>query len=228
LKRTAARIRENLRAFDGSVRLLTITAPGKVEWPWGERAELDAVRWNCDMWSHWKALRKAASVDAGRASKGQRSGLLVFVPELQKRGFLHLHVVLGAETPLQRRWAEAFVRYCRQNGARYGFGRVDFDAKRGWTAARESLGGYLSKLGGYVSKLGGVRELWEDADKTGQLPARCFYVSRRLTSRTGLTMRASRLRSRWRRATGQWLTLAQLRDLVELLESGWVPFPLRV
>jgi hypothetical protein len=209
------------------VRLFTITAPGSDVLSCADAIE----QWNAAMWTgwgrtgsgRWAALREAAAIDARRASKGQRSGILVVVPELQKRGALHLHVVMGADTPLERRWCEAFVRYCRQNGRRYGFGRCDFDAARGWTRAHESLSRYASKLGGYVAKVGGLRAMHE----SGELPARAFYVSRRLTSVTGLTMRGMRLRSRWRRATGQWLTAEQLCDLVELMDEGWTPHPLR-
>jgi hypothetical protein len=207
------------------VRLFTVTAPGADVLPWknGRINELDAWRWNADMWRMWPLMRRQAAQYAGRHVKGQRSGLLVVVPELQKRGVLHLHVVMGATTPLERRWCEAFVRYCRQHGRRYGFGRVDFGAKYGWQEASDAVGQYAAKLGGYVAKVGGLRAMWEG----GELPSRCFYVARRLTSVTGLTMRASRMRSRWRRATGQWLTLPQLRDLVELVDAGWRPVQLR-
>jgi hypothetical protein len=170
--------------------MLTLTAPGDDTLP---RASFhqpfgNGWQWNRAMMARWRDLRAAAVKYANRKVPGQPSGVLVYVPERQKRGALHLHVVLGAETQLQRRWCEAFGRYCVRNKRRYGFGR-ESALDRQWTRAAEGLGRYVGKLGRYITK-GRLSEAWE----TGELPARAFYVSRRLLDCSGVTIRLLRRR----------------------------------
>lgn len=209
-------IRENLAAFDGDVIMLTVTGPG------GSFSEFDVWAWNQAAAARWRSLRRAACQYAGRKVKGQRSGILFFGPEYQRRGLLHWHVALGATTVSERRWCEHFARYCRRNAVRYGFGKQVHYGRR-WERAASAVGDYVGKLGRYVSKMGGVREGFE----SGELNGRDWYVASRLTKRTGLTMATARLRARWWRATGQWLPLDELRWLVDALEQGWLPAPLR-
>jgi hypothetical protein len=214
LRRRAKMIRENLSAFEGDVVMLTVTGPGK---DFGE-----AWQWNGTAAGRWKCLRRAACQSANRHVKGQRSGLLFFGPEYQRRGLLHWHVALGATTVLERRWCEHFAAYCKRNAPRYGFGRQTHWGRR-WQPAGEAVGAYVGKLARYVSKLGGVREGYE----RGEVSGRHWYVSSRLTRLTGVTMASMRLRSRWWRATGQWLRPSELRELVAFVAAGWVPLPLR-
>jgi hypothetical protein len=219
-------VRVNLAAFPGRCVMLTLTAPGK------ELGSFDEFQagwyWNKQLLRRWLRLRDAAQHHANRKVRRQRSGLLAYVPEVQRRGALHMHVVLGGETVLERRWCEAFGSYCRRNAPRYGFGRQT-RLDRNWTSGG-GLARYSSKLAGYVSK-GGVEALWQD----GTLAPRSFYVSRRLTAQTGVTIGllrrcgylatawGIRLRTRhiidlpqYERAFRRRLTLTELRDLARL------------
>lgn len=210
--------------------MLTLTAPGDDRLP---RDSFEPFQvgwyWNREMMRRWRDLRAAAVKYADRKVPSQRSGVLVYVPERQRRGALHLHVVLGAETQLQRRWCEAFGRYCVKHKTRYGFGPVS-DLDRQWSAASEGLNEYVGKLGRYVTK-GRMSEAWE----TGELPARAFYVSRRLLECSGVTIRLLRRRvsmwASWRvlvpnaalsdwalfeREFGRELYVRELQDLVAM------------
>lgn len=211
--------------------MLTLTAPGKDRLPYGSFEPFQVGwYWNREMLRHWRDLRAAAVKYANRKVPGQRSGVLVYVPERQKRGALHLHVVLGAQTQLERRWCEAFGRYCRRKSVldRYGFGPVG-DLDRQWTKPG-GLSGYVSKLSRYITK-GKMSEAWENGD----LPGRAFYVSRRLLSETGVTIRLVRRRvgmwASWRllvpnnclsdwaqfeRALGRELNSAELEGLIAM------------
>lgn len=211
LRRHGERITLNLARFPGDVVMLTVTGPGSDVLPPCERTGLDAIsQWNATMTDRWRKLRRVACQSAHRKVRGQRNGVLVVVPELQRRGVLHVHVVLGAESVLERRWCEAFVRSVRKNARRHGFGRQIHVGKR-WDSAASAAAGYLSKVASYVSKARGLQGLWED----GTLPGRSFYVARRLTSATGVTMRMLRRRgiawARWR----QLVPLAKICDWAE-------------
>jgi hypothetical protein len=179
----------NLAAFKGEAIMLTLTGPGG--------SQFDREVWSeHTLWPAWKRLRDAAAKYAHRQVKGQRSGLLASVPEPHRSGVLHLHIALGGTTVLEKRWCEAFGRYCTKNATRYGFGR---QAKLGRTWAQP--GSYMTKLARYLSKGasgGKLRRMWE----THKLPARSFYVAKRLSDATGCTVRQlarrGQLWSRWR------------------------------
>ena len=70
---------------------------------------------------------------------------------------------------------------------------------------------YAGKVARYVGKEGGVRPLWED----GTLPGRCFYVSRRLTSQTGCTVRMLRRRGAAWCSWGLAVPIGRLGDWVD-------------
>lgn len=213
--------------------MLTLTAPGDDRLPRGSFEPFQVGWfWNAAMMGRWRDLRAAAVKYANRKVPDQRSGVLVYVPERQRRGALHLHVVLGAETHLEKRWCEAFGRYCMRNKRRYGFGQQS-KLDRQWSRAAESLDKYVSKLARYITK-GRLTEAWE----TGELPARAFYVSRRLLGCSGVTIRLLRRRvslwATWRigmpdsclldwaqfeRALGRELNCAELRALPAMAQA---------
>jgi hypothetical protein len=222
LRRQSQRIRANVASFGGDVVMVTLTAPGDL-------GEVGCWGWNASMFERWRDLRHVAAQDARRRVKGQRNGLLVVVPELQRRGALHLHLLLGAETLLERRWCEAFVRALRRNRLRHGFGQQMHAPLRGgsWSPAR-AAGEYVGKLGRYLSKAGGLRTMHENRE----LPARAFYVSRRLTSASGVTMRMLRRRAiAWGgwgvsvtvKAISEWRDVERElgRELVNRVELLW-------
>lgn len=232
LAQRARYVRQNVAAFDGEVMMLTVTGPGR-----DRLADRDAWQWNLGAYGQWKRLRENANKSAHHHVKGQRSGLLAYVPEQQGRGVLHFHVILGAGTVLERRWCEAFARFVYQNGASYGFGRKAGIHRGKWGGTRAAAG-YVSKLASYIGKGGSLAPLWVD----GTLPGRAFYVATRLTSQTGCTVRMLRRRAfayyrsrvsvplgkmrEWReyeRALGRELVGSELRALVDGVPRATAP-----
>jgi hypothetical protein len=201
---------DNIKAYDGSVVLVAVTAPGRNEGlPWdadhcliegqhrhggdrGCRVVRDlACEWNESASDRYAAMWKAASIEASRwlRRRGWRGPLPVRVANAwadQKRGVWHVHEALPARTPLELQWSRIVVRYIERHARRYDWGNVDRNPLRkavagvgrdGTSAAR-----YLARnTAGYLAgNVGGV-----------PLPGRRLtaYVSRRLTTQTGVTMR---------------------------------------
>jgi len=176
------RLRVNLEAIDGEALMFTVTGP-----PWAS-GDFDVWQWNVTVWDRWPELRRYAREYAHRAVPGQQVGLVAWVPEPQQRGAIHFHLVFEAHSAFEKRWAEAYCRYLRQNVQRFGFGRV---VKKGEWGPAAGLGYVAKGLAGYLAKGGDLLKLWEDGD----LPGRCVYVARRLTDRTGCTIAMLRRRS---------------------------------
>jgi hypothetical protein len=214
------RILSNLiDGYGGAVVLLTITAPGADVLPWdGERVEREAARaWNVSAPKQWSAMHRRLAVVVGRL--GLKPNLLAYVWAFQKRGVLHLHLALGAETVAESYAAKVYGQLLKGDRAtsdplrvagvkgpadlgrgwakESGFGFVDVQPMRG---GAKGLASYLAK---YVCKDGvnGRPELAETVDHP-DVPARPIYVSRQLTATTRCTMRNLRLRRYfWRAAT---------------------------
>ena len=74
---------------------------------------------NAGRW--WSELHRAAKVKADRAT-GFTGKLAARVWEKQQRGVAHLHGVISVGTPVERVWAEAYVRALTEMSPRYGFG----------------------------------------------------------------------------------------------------------
>lgn len=200
LNRHARRLRVALAAWKGPTRMVTLTAPGQDLIPWdasqclaqgphqhtgdaGCKVDLNGQAWNEDMWTRWKVLRETAARAARRTAPPKtRSGILAVVPEMQKRGVWHLHVILGYESPQEQEWCEAFLTALERNRENHRFG-VQFHP--GEWARQGHERSYVVKLSRYVNKVHGVREALEN----WILPGRWMYVSTRLTQRTRCTMR---------------------------------------
>jgi len=163
--------------------MFTVTGPG------GGRSEFDVWAWNTASWERFARMRDLAGKQAAREVPGVTSRLVAWVPELQARGMLHFHLVFEASTLLEKRWAERYCRYLRNHVQEHGFGPQTGKGRWG----RQEVGRYVSKLASYLTKGTELREMWE----AGDAPGRCFYVSRRLTARTGCTIRQLRLSGRW-------------------------------
>lgn len=221
LRRHAEKVRANLTAYDGKTKILTVTAPGQKWLPYelviGDDGQVGlgnlvvsekADEWNeKTIWKSWKSLRQAAVMHTRRRVKDGRSCVLAVVPEVQKRGVLHLHIVLGCETPRDRRWAESFGRYCVRHAARHGFGsQADLGKQWGEPVA---VKGYLTKVAAYVTKGGSVQHHWE----RGTMPGRAFYVAPRLSRRTCVTMRTLRRRACIWAGWGVGVPVARLWEL---------------
>jgi hypothetical protein len=108
--------------------------------------------------------------------------------ELQKRGVWHLHFVLGMDTPVERAWAFEYVKAMRELSPSKLFGFVDAKPLRSPQPA-EKAAGYLSK---YLAKWNedGSFEVTETVKAAGR--SLLNYVSRRLTAKSGVTMRMLR------------------------------------
>lgn len=215
-------MRVNLVACSGQLLMFTLTGPG------GSLGEFDVWQWNVTSWERFARLRDLAGKQARREVRGVNSRLVAWVPELQERGMLHFHLVFEASTLLERRSAERYCRYLRNHAVEHGFGA---QTRKG-TWGRAGVQRYVSKLAEYVSKGSELRELWESGQ--GDMPGRAFYVARRLTSRTGCTIRRLRAGSyafaAWKlgvswaayaewasyeRALGRDLTRPELKCLLE-------------
>jgi len=191
------------------VILVAVTAPGADELPWdpdcclggeqhrhrgdqGCRVVRDlADEWNESASERYAGTWKAASIQADRwlRRRGYQGRLPRRVANAwasQQRGVWHVHEALPAKSPLELQWSRMVVRFIERNGRRYGWGNVDRNPLRkaaagvgrdGTLAAR-----YLARnTAGYLAEnAGGV-----------VLPGRRLrsYVSRRLTTETGVTMR---------------------------------------
>jgi hypothetical protein len=201
---------DNIRAYDGNVVLVAITAPGATEGlPWdpdccavgvahrhrgdhGCRVVGDlASEWNESASERYARMWKAASVEADRwlRRRGYRDQLPRRVANAwapQQRGVWHVHEALPAKSPLELQWSRMVVRFIERNARRYGWGNIDRNPLRKAAAGvgRDGVmaARYLARnTAGYLTEnAGGVA-----------LPGRRLtsYVSRRLTAETGATMR---------------------------------------
>lgn len=188
--------------------LVAVTAPGTDVLPWDPDhcAELGGHRhsgklgcrvvrdladeWNEDASLRYATLWKAATMAADRwvrrlGSARQAPVRVAVVWSEQKRGVWHVHEALPAGTPIELEWSRRVVEYVRRNAGRYGWGNVD----------RNPLGDSAAKWGGesaarYLAS-NASSYLAQNVSEGHGLPGRRLrsYVSRRLTTRTGVTMR---------------------------------------
>ncbi len=205
------KIRENLDTYGGLVCMVSVTAPSEavgLVWdrslcthPASERCSgprscrVDAgaaAAWNEASKALWRKLNRLAKKRADhrirRLGARENGGFLLYEWELQKRGVWHLHVVLGMETAIERAWAFEYVKALRELAPGHLFGFVDEKPLRDPQPALR-VSSYLSK---YLAKWRDDGTL--DVSETVQAAGRTLlnYVSRKLTARSGCTMRALR------------------------------------
>jgi hypothetical protein len=205
------KIRENLRAYGGLAAMCTLTAPGeamglvwdrsKCAHPAEERCDGRkgcrvvkgaAEAWNRHSRAWWRDLNRVCKQRADRALRRlgheRKGGLLLYEWELQRRGVWHLHYVVGVETPVERVWAIEYVEAMRELAPTKGFGFVDARPLRHPEPAAR-VARYLSK---YLAKWkpDGSMEITETVTAAGRTLLN--YVSRDLTGKSGVTMRALR------------------------------------
>lgn len=127
--------------------------------------------------------------EAVRREVGVRANVLAIGKEAQRRGPVHVHYVLGAETAVELRAAKAFRRHLeRLSGrSRYSFGHVNgkFVKPKPAREAAAYLSSYFLGGRGHKAKL-------TEAVLNRELPRLPLYVSRRLTQVTRTTMRNKR------------------------------------
>lgn len=203
----------------GQVRMLTITAPGQdagLSWDESICAHLGdhrhsgklgcrvmaapAALWNEKAPVWWRELHHDASQATLRLT-GSRPNLLIRPWELQRRGMLHVHPVLGCSTVTERASAQVYTRELAERATRYGFGFVDRHEKlRDPVAAAAYLSSY------FVSgkKVAGKLTLRESVT-TGTMPPSIIYVKPELSARSGVTMRSLRLKRYLWRLGSAWI-----------------------
>jgi hypothetical protein len=131
-----------------------------------------------------------------RRRLGDGDTVLAYAWQLQARGVLHLHLVLGFDSPREQAVAWAYVRELRRLAPEHGFGFIDArdrDGKRGRSMVMEP-----HRAAGYVSRYLGESAQLVQAIALAYRPQRLVYVARRLTTVTGCTRR------RLRRARYLW------------------------
>lgn len=208
------------------VRMLTVTAPGAdagLVWdedhcrhlgdhrhsgPLGCRVIRGAAAaWNEKAPSWWRDLHHEASQATLRAV-GARPRMLVRPWELQRRGLLHVHPVIGCSTPIERRAADRYQQELVDRADRHGFGFVD--RKQDVRDPRASAA-YLSSY--FVEGKKGKMTLRESVT-TRAMPPSIVYVAPALSARSGITMRSLRLK--------RYLSYRQSTTLTQiLLKQGW-------
>lgn len=205
------KIRENLRAYNGLAAMCTLTAPGEALGLVWDRSRCThapekrcdgrkgcrvvkgaAESWNKHSRAWWRELNRVCKMRADRAlrrlgHKG-KGGLLLYEWELQRRGVWHLHFVLGVATAVESVWATEYVRAMRELAPAKGFGFVDAKPLQHPEPA-ERVARYLSK---YLAKWkpAETMEITETVTAAGR--TLLSYVSRDLTRKSGVTMRALR------------------------------------
>jgi hypothetical protein len=201
---------DNINAYDGSVVLVAVTAPGADEGlPWdpdhclvgtrhrhrgdhGCRVVRDlATEWNESASERYARMWKAASMEADRwlRRRGFRGALPRRVANAwapQQRGVWHVHEALPAKSSVELQWSRMVARSIERNARRYRWGNVDRNLLR---KAAVGVGGDGTLAARYLAR-NAAGYLAENAGGVA-LPGRRLtsYVSRRLTSRTGVTIR---------------------------------------
>jgi hypothetical protein len=196
---------ENLGAYEGgNVVVLAVTGPGANVLPWDEQHcrglgphrhsgprgcrvdRLAARLWNETASKRWSDLNRQVNMAVRR--QGVRPRLLARVFELQRRGVLHVHPVLGFKTPAERHAAHLYAKHLSRLAPRYGFGHTE---RKLQTRSAKRVAAYLSSY--FVAGKKGKLSLQESV-KSAEMPHSIIYVATELTQRTGVTMRELRSR----------------------------------
>lgn len=172
--------------------IVTVTAPGADRLP-DRRAMVD---WNLAAPARWRALHRRAREACRR--RGSRVTVVSRTWEYQRRGALHVHVVLGVATARELAGAHAYAAELASRRGRHDFGFVDRGRRTGGRRCLEVIPAqraarYVAK---YLSPLDGDgKPTLSETVTRRDVPPHVLYVSRELTALTGVTMRSLR----WRR-----------------------------
>lgn len=205
---------ENLKHYGGRTVIVSVTAPGELELPWDESLctvegphkhtgprgcrvhRPTAYAWCSSSSERYRMLWDAATESADRllrrnGYRGRMPRRVAAVWAPQTRGVWHVHEALPAATELEKLWSRHVVEYLSRRGRAYGWGYVDRNPLRyaypgAGSSSHERAASYLARnAAGYLA---------ENASSEGWLPGRRLrsYVSRRLTTASGVTMRSIR------------------------------------
>ena len=223
---------DNLGAYEGgSVVVLAVTGPGADHLPWDERHcsalgehthggprgcrvdRLAARVWNETASERWRNLHRQVHLAVRRHNVRPR--LLARVFELQRRGVLHVHPVLGFKTPAERHAAHLYAKYLFALAPRYGFGHTE---RKLQTRSAKRVAAYLSSY--FVSGKRGKLSLQESV-MSPEMPHSIVWVSTELTRRTGVTMRELRFRRFvWFIASKSGAPLDEAREIARQAAAG--------
>lgn len=182
----------NLISYGGKVWLLTVTAPGADLLPWDpDTSQVEqhaAHEWNRSAAKRWRELHRWARQATERA--GFEVSFLARVWQLQRRGVLHLHLVVGVESPAEHAAARYYVAKLRERSAEFGFGFIDARDRDGKTGRSTLLEPY--KAANYLSRYLGESGQLVSALRLTERPSRLIWISRELTSKSTVTMRRLR------------------------------------
>ena len=163
----------NLEAFGGDVLVGAVTAPGADVLGWDEEnclalgthkhsgllgcrvRERSADPWNRSAPDHWRRLHRRAYQESVREFGPGSVALVARVWEMQTRGVLHVHPVLGYATARQKAGARAYLARLAQLAPGYGFGFVHHKRR----LAAQNAAAYLSSY--FVKGRHGKTALWE-------------------------------------------------------------------
>jgi hypothetical protein len=146
-----------------------------------------ALTWNLAARGHWRRLR----ADIERRVKrelGYGTVLLIRAWELQARGLLHVHFILGYSTPQEKKAADLFARIVRGINSRE---RQFFGFDHGEPMRPESAGVYVAS---YFAKKRKGKLTIHDTVESEAVPRCPIYVATWLSQASGLSMRNLRLR----------------------------------
>jgi hypothetical protein len=175
--------------------------PHRHRGPDGCRVEpVTAKRWNRAARFAWTKIHRKASQRGKRqaAKDGHEWGVIAREWEFQKRGVLHMHVVVPMNTAAERRCSQIYVQALDEFRERHGFGFVD----RGKGRKRKGVWGRLIEripqqraaryLAKYIAAVDGSKLSLGATVTHPDVPGHVTYVGRQLTSRTRITMRTLR------------------------------------
>jgi hypothetical protein len=145
-----------------------------------------AEHWNKEAPRLWRLMHGEAYRRCVR--EGLRPWLLTRVWELQKRGLLHVHPVLAYSTAAERQAADRYLLHLGELRLKYGFGYVE---RKKRVREPSAAAAYLSSY--FVSGKGKKLSL-EESVRSKAMPRSIIHISVLLTQRSGVTMRALRLR----------------------------------
>lgn len=220
-----------------TVALVTVTAPGSAyfadaAWRWVGGPWRLKRWWNEEARSAWRDLHLWASRPLRGWAKKQAPGWRVLFRswEYQKRGLLHLHLVLPYSTPEEKRVTDLYVWNLWSGARAHEFGYVmagDTGTPPSWArpprvkpANGTDAARYVCK---YVASTGAGKEGMRDvAQRTAQRGS-VLYVAPALTRRSGVTMTGLRNRRRiWARYPWARASRDAWEDacLVEAIQRG--------
>lgn len=198
----------------GTVGLLTITGPGgayfaRAAAEEGGDTRIAVLRWNRRARREWRRFHLWASRPLREWAREHAPGWRVLYRswEFQKRGVLHLHLVVPYGTPTERRVTDLYVENLHLGAQAHGFGYVmggDTGRRPRWDriprvkpADGAGAARYVCK---YVAATGAGKEGMVHVAKRTATRGSVLYISPTLTTRSGINMTKLRARRRiWAR-----------------------------